>query len=113
MYVLHCSVLWILLSFLLSACGPDVPSSFPRPSPASTSAEEATPAVVGVALREDPPLPGADAGWVGLSPAAPPAMSGHHHMPGMDMGGMDMGGMDMGPDGGMGGMVMDGGHDAH
>ncbi len=61
--------------------------------------------VVGIALREDPPLPGADAGWVGLSPAAPPAMQGHHHMPGMDMGGMDMGG-------GMGGM-MDGGHDGH
>lgn len=97
----------LLVPFVFTACGPDVPSSFPPGSPASSSAVEAPPAAVGIALREDPPLPGADAGWVGLSPAASVAMPGHHHMPGMDMGGMDMGG------GGMGGMMMDGGHDGH
>lgn len=102
----------------LAACGPSVPSTFPRNSPASTDADEAPLVAVGVALREDPPLPGHAAGWSGLGDApAGGGTSGHHHMPGMDMSGMDMGGADGGSAGhsmpGMNMGGMDGGSDAH
>lgn len=88
----------------LASCGPRAPTSFPRNSAASDLADEAPAAPIGLALREDPPLPGqSGAGWTGLglegSDAGAGGGCGHHHMPGMDMGGMDMG--------------IDGGHDGH
>ena len=44
-----------------------VPMSFPKTSAASTDAEEAPPARIGVALEQDPPLPGEPTGdWWGL-----------------------------------------------
>lgn len=75
----------------LIACAASVPSKLPPTSAASEAAQAAPVPNVGIALREDPPLPGEKSAWAGL-----PGQSG-------DMGGMDMGGMTM-P---MGNMHMD------
>lgn len=79
---------------LLLGCAASVPSDLPPTSPAAESAQPATVANVGVALREDPPLPGEKSDrWAGLPPTSGDDMSGMH---------MEHGGM---------GNNMDGGHD--
>jgi hypothetical protein len=54
--------------WLLGACASrEVPSSYPKSSPASVEAPEGAPAQVTRALEGDPPLPGAaQGGWSGL-----------------------------------------------
>ncbi len=70
---------------VLLGCASSVPTKLPATSAASEAAQSAPVRNPGVALREDPPLPGATTSWVGLS-----GVSG-------DMGGMvmDDGGMNM------------------
>ena len=85
-------ILPIFLPLVSLACGPSAPSSFPRESAASTAADEAPVAPVGLALKGDPPLPGHAAGWAGLDETDAGAMpEHHHHMPGMDMSATDGG----------------------
>lgn len=73
----------IVLAALLGACTRSVPSRFPSSSAASTDAAEAPIATVGIALREDPPLPGESTeGWEALEPTTSseaPAHGGHVH----------------------------------
>lgn len=75
-------LLMMLLAAPLGACSRSVPSHFPRTSAASGEAPAGAPAVVGRALRADPPLPGESTdGWVGLDPQSAPAahVGGHSH----------------------------------
>lgn len=107
-----------LVVVLVTSCGPSAPSSFPRNSAASDLAEEAPLTPVGLALREDPPLPGqSTAGWSGLggNDAGATGASMDHSMGGMDMKGMDMSGVDMsGMDmGAPKSRGLDSGHDGH
>ncbi|MEQ9081901.1 MAG: hypothetical protein RLP09_49005, partial [Sandaracinaceae bacterium] len=61
----------------LASCTPALPTALPRGSAASPDAPEARPARVGLALTEEPPLPGERReGWEGLGDAAP---GGHAH----------------------------------
>ncbi|AUX39389.1 hypothetical protein SOCE26_007800 [Sorangium cellulosum] len=76
----------LLLAVALAGCAPrSLPASFPASSAASPRAAEAQPPRIGVALAEDPPLPGEPTrGWVGLEPAPGGAGAGgdphqHHH----------------------------------
>jgi hypothetical protein len=76
----------LMLPAALAGCTPrSVPASFPRSSPASPDAAEGPAPRVGVALAEDPPLPGESAsGWHGLAPGPatggqPHHDHGHHH----------------------------------
>lgn len=63
----------------LAGCTRSFPSTLPSTSAASSQAYEGTPAVVGLALREEPPLPGESMdGWEALEPPAP-AQGGHVH----------------------------------
>ncbi len=94
----------LALTFLLLGCASSVPSELPPTSPASDTAQPAALPNVGVALREDPPLPGERSdGWPGL-----PAVS-NGDMGGMHMGHAGHGGMNM-PMGNMDGGMN---HDAH
>lgn len=83
-----CALAW------LPSCA-TVPSQYSARSAASPQAVEAPRATIGLALREDPPLPGASTdGWTGLAPPSGGGMPmGHMHHHGMDMQGME--GMDM------------------
>lgn len=97
---------------LVPACA-GVPSQFSTRSAASPQSPEPPRATIGVALREDPPLPGASTeGWAGLTASGGGGTSmGHMHHSDMDMQGMEgmdmqhapdalpacMAGMDMGP----------------
>jgi hypothetical protein len=80
---MHPRVLFLtmLLAAALSACSRSVPSHLPRTSPASAEAPAAAAAVVGRALREDPPLPGESTeGWSGLdAESAAATHAGHAH----------------------------------
>ncbi|WP_437958745.1 hypothetical protein WME76_03180 [Sorangium sp. So ce119] len=75
----------LILVAALAGCAPrSRPASFPASSAASPQAAEAPPPRIGVALAEDPPLPGAPTtGWVGLEPARAPGAGAdphqHHH----------------------------------
>jgi hypothetical protein len=65
---------------VLGCSSREVPSTFPKGSPASHSATEAPRADVARSLREDPPLPGARTeGWAGLAPEEDTAPSAHEH----------------------------------
>lgn len=78
----------------LPACA-TVPSQYSTRSAASPQAVEAPRATIGLALREDPPPPGASTdGWTGLAaPSGGGTPMGHMHHHAMDMQGME--GMDM------------------
>ncbi|AUX28690.1 MULTISPECIES: hypothetical protein [Sorangium] len=71
----------LMLVVALAGCAPrSVPASFPASSAASPQAAEAPSPRIGVALAEDPPLPGEPtAGWVGLEPASAPGADPHQH----------------------------------
>ncbi len=76
----------LMLVAALAGCAPrTLPASFPASSAASPQAAEAPSPRIGVALSEEPPLPGEPAaGWVGLEPAGPrrgadPHQHHHHH----------------------------------
>ncbi|WP_437677538.1 hypothetical protein [Sorangium sp. So ce131] len=76
----------LLIAAALAGCAPrSLPASFPASSAASWRAAEAPSPRIGVALAEDPPLPGEPTrGWVGLEPAPGGADAGgdphqHHH----------------------------------
>jgi hypothetical protein len=75
----------VVAAVALAGCAPrSVPVPFPASTAASPEAAEAPSPRVGVALSEDPPLPGEPtAGWVGLEPApgggADPHQHHHHH----------------------------------
>ncbi|WP_437814548.1 hypothetical protein [Sorangium sp. So ce1078] len=78
----------LMLVAVLAGCAPrSLPASFPASSAASPQAGEAPSSRIGVALSEDPPLPGEPtAGWVGLDPAPAPGAGAdphqhhrHHH----------------------------------
>ncbi|WP_437744004.1 hypothetical protein WME73_02710 [Sorangium sp. So ce302] len=77
----------LMLVAALAGCAPrSLPASFPASSAASPQAAEAPSPRIGVALSEEPPLPGEPAaGWVGLEPAAAagagadPHQHHHHH----------------------------------
>ncbi|WP_437984148.1 hypothetical protein [Sorangium sp. So ce117] len=77
----------LMLVAALAGCAPrSLPASFPASSAASPQAAEAPSPRIGVALSEEPPLPGEPAaGWVGLEPAgaagagADPHQHHHHH----------------------------------
>ncbi len=86
--LLACALAWV------SACA-TVPSQFSPRSAASPQAAESPRATIGLALREDPPLPGESTeGWAGLAtPSGGGMPMGHMHHHGMDMQGME--GMDM------------------
>ncbi|MDQ3036394.1 MAG: hypothetical protein M3Y87_28610 [Myxococcota bacterium] len=75
--------LLILLAAVLGGCSRSFPSTFPRGSAASLDAPAAPVATVGLALREEPPLPGEPTeGWEALEPSgatAPSAHGGHVH----------------------------------
>ncbi len=61
----------------LAGCSRSVPAEFPRASAASAEASAAPPARVGLAIEEEPPLPGeAREGWEALDRGTPAA--GHH-----------------------------------
>ncbi|WP_437876991.1 hypothetical protein [Sorangium sp. So ce513] len=77
----------LILVAALAGCAPrNRPASFPASSAASPQAAEAPPPRIGVALSEDPPLPGEPTtGWVGLESAgagADPHQHHHHHQHG-------------------------------
>ncbi|WP_437636235.1 hypothetical protein [Sorangium sp. So ce854] len=78
----------LILVAALAGCAPrNRPASFPASSAASPQAAEAPPPRIGVALSEDPPLPGAPTtGWVGLESGAgagaDPHQHHHHHQHG-------------------------------
>ena len=65
----------------LAGCTPRaVPASFPASSAASPQAAEAPAPRVGIALAEDPPLPGESTeGWYGLEPKGGQGAQPHHH----------------------------------
>ncbi|WP_437862452.1 hypothetical protein [Sorangium sp. So ce363] len=75
----------LMLVAALAGCAPrSLPASFPASSAASPQAAEAPSPRIGVALAEDPPLPGEPAAaWIGLDPApgggADPHQHHHHH----------------------------------
>jgi hypothetical protein len=70
----------IVLAALIGACSRRLPSTFPSSSAASSEAAQAPAAVVGRALREDPPLPGEPtAGWEGLEPSDAATSTSHAH----------------------------------
>ncbi|WP_437756694.1 hypothetical protein [Sorangium sp. So ce1389] len=79
------NALLLVVVAALGGCAPrSRPASFPASSAASPEAAEAPAPRIGVALSEDPPLPGAPAaGWVGLEPAKAPGAGAdphqHHH----------------------------------
>jgi hypothetical protein len=70
---------WFPFILLLNgACSTGLPSALPPTSAASESETTASLPDLGVALREDPPLPGVNADrWPGLGTAVP--MEHHHH----------------------------------
>lgn len=70
----------LLVAGAAGCVGP--PSRFSTRSAASLETDPARAVAVGIALREDPPLPGGDAaGWSGLAPAGAPMDHSHHgHM---------------------------------
>jgi hypothetical protein len=75
----------------LAGCSPrSLPASFPASSAASPQGAEAPAPRVGVALSEDPPLPGESTeGWHGLGPAPDAggdAQHQHQHHHGHDHG---------------------------
>lgn len=68
-----------LSALVLASCGRTFPPTLAR-SAASLETEPARAALVGRALREDPPLPGEPlGGWEALEPVAAPQHGGHHH----------------------------------
>lgn len=73
----------VLGQALVAGCAPRaVPSRFSASSAASPEAQEAPAPRIGVAVAEDPPLPGEPTdGWYGLEPkaAAPASSHDHHH----------------------------------
>ncbi|WP_437590678.1 hypothetical protein [Sorangium sp. So ce1000] len=75
----------LMLVAALAGCAPrSLSASFPASSAASPQAAEAPSPRIGVALSEDPPLPGEPAaGWVGLEPAgaAGAGADPHQHHP--------------------------------
>lgn len=78
------SLWWVLA---LAGCA-SAPQAYSARSAASLEAPAAPRPVVGRALSEEPPAPGASTeGWAGLAGTeeAPPAMHHHHHHPGMVM----------------------------
>lgn len=90
-----------ILALILAGCA-SVPSRFSPRSAAAPEAAAAPLADLTSALREDPPLPGADTtGWPGLGGEVPVMDHAHHHMgPGgggmpMDHGAMGEGAMPM------------------
>jgi hypothetical protein len=73
-------VLLMLLAAPLGACSRSFPSTLPSSSAASSHAAEAPAAVVGRALRGDPPLPGEPTdGWEGLAPSDASPSPTHAH----------------------------------
>lgn len=80
-----------VLALAAAACASRaLPASFPVSAAASPSAAPAPPARVGVALAEDPPLPGEPAArWPGIEGDRSAQAHNHHHHGA--------------PDGGMGG----------
>lgn len=77
--------LWLALA--LTGCA-SAPQAYSARSAASLDAPVAARSVIGRALSEEPPAPGASTeGWAGLAGAgdAQPAMHHHHHHPGMVM----------------------------
>ncbi|MFO0684342.1 MAG: hypothetical protein U0234_19980 [Sandaracinus sp.] len=76
---------WLALALAGCASAPQVYSAR---SAASVEAAAASRPVIGRALSEEPPPPGAPSeGWAGLADRAeaPAAMHHHHHHPGMVM----------------------------
>ena len=72
-------LLFLLLAIPLGACSRQFPSTLPSRSAASAEASAAPAAVVGLALREDPPLPGEPAdGWSGLDGGTDTGAHAHH-----------------------------------
>ena len=69
------------ITAVLAGCAPrSLPASFPASSAASPKAAEAPAPRVGLALAEDPPLPGESTeGWHGLGHPDPAAGGGHDH----------------------------------
>lgn len=108
--IARASIALVACALALAPACAGVPSQFSARSAASPQASEAPVATIAVALREDPPLPGASTeGWAGLAPPSgggmPMGPMHHHgmHMEGMDMpsaadaGQACMEGMEMGP----------------
>lgn len=69
---------FLTLAATLASCSRSVPREFPRASAASGEAAEAAPARVGLAIAEEPPLPGDPRpGWESLDAEADEG-AGHH-----------------------------------
>lgn len=70
----------LAIAAALAGCTRALPAAFPPSSAASPDALEGRPRAVGLALTEEPPLPGERReGWEGLGQAAPSRHGGHRH----------------------------------
>ncbi len=73
-------LLFLALAATLAACTRSVPREFPRASAASREAAEAAPARVGLAIAEEPPLPGdSRPGWESLDVEEVDGAAHHGH----------------------------------
>ncbi|MCB9596482.1 MAG: hypothetical protein H6719_27410 [Sandaracinaceae bacterium] len=72
-------LLFAALALALVGCSRELPTTFPSGSAASLDEPEAPVASVGVALEQEPPLPGEpSSGWEGLQRDAGAASHGGH-----------------------------------
>jgi hypothetical protein len=71
---------WFPFVLLLTgACSTGLPAALPPTSAASAAEPPSSLPVAGIALREDPPLPGVNADrWPGLGEGAPMERDHHH-----------------------------------